>query len=84
MSFSRESVTAELLIYQEFSTYLGTILSPAAIETPSGDLLRLREADDKSLDCATNVFEAFERLAITLYSFEEHVQGSNPETVFAI
>lgn len=51
---------------------------------PSGHLLRLREADYKSLDCATNVFEAFECLAITLYSFEEHIEGSNPETVFAI
>ena len=40
---------------------------------PSGDLLRLREADYKSLDCGTNVFEAFECLAVALYSFEEHV-----------
>jgi hypothetical protein len=51
---------------------------------PSGDLLRLREADYKSLDCATYVFEAFECLAVALYSFEEHIEGSNPETVFAI
>jgi len=40
---------------------------------PSRDLLRLSEADYKSLDCATNVFEAFECLAVALYSFEEHV-----------
>ena len=52
---------------------LGAIWSPAAIKTPSGDLLNLREADDKSLDYATNVFEAFECLAVALYSFEEHV-----------
>ena len=52
---------------------LCAIWSPAAIETPSGDFLRLREADDKSLDYATNVFEAFECLAVALYSFEEHV-----------
>lgn len=66
-------MTAELLIYQEFITCLDTIWSPAAIETSSGDFLRLREADDKSLDYATNVFEAFECLAVALYSFEEHV-----------
>ncbi len=84
MSFSGESVTAQLLIYREFSMCLGAIWSPAAIKTPSGDLLNLREADDKRLDCVTNVFEAFEGLTVTLYSFEEHVEGSNPETVFAI
>ena len=63
---------------------LGAIWSPAAIKTPSGDLLSLREADDKRLDCVTNVFEAFKCLAIALYSFKKHVEGSNPKTVFAI
>ncbi len=79
-----ESVTAQLLIYREFSTCLDAIYSPGTLKTSSGDFLRLREAGDKSLDCVANVFEAFKCLAIALYSFEEHVEGSNPETVFAI
>lgn len=32
----------------------------------------------------TNIFKSLQGLSTTLYGLEEHVQGPNPETMFAI